>query len=420
MKPFRLTGLWRNPDFMKLWASQTVSEFGSRITRDALPLVAVITLQATPDQMGWLTALTSLPILLFGLYAGVLVDRVRRLPVLIAANLLRPLLLLAVPLAALTGTLRMEYLYIIAALTGLLGLVFEIAYRAVLPALIPREDLLEGNSKLATTDSLAEIGGPAIAGLLVQWITAPLAILFDIASYLAGAVLLLMIRQREPAPQPAQPDQTAIRDIRAGWSFLLAHPLLRPLLLHAALSGLLGSLIGPLYSLYGIRTLGLTPAQLGLTIAAGGIGALAGALLTGWLARRMPAGYVLIGSRLVAALVLFLLPLAGGPPLAAMLMLIVMQIVSDAAMTIFSINELSLRQMATPDAMLGRVSASVGFITEALTPLGAIAGGLLASATSPRTVLMIAALGGLMAALVLVVSPLRQVQRFSPGMETVG
>lgn len=411
MKPLRLTGLWHHPDFMKLWASQTVSEFGSRITRDALPLVAVITLQATPAQMGWLTALTSLPILLFGLYAGVLVDRVRRLPVLIAANLLRPLLLLFIPLAAITGTLRIEHLYLIAALTSLLGLVFEIAYRAVLPALIPRHRLLEGNSKLATTDSLAEIGGPAIAGLLVQWITAPLALLFDIASYLIGAGLLLLIRTREAAPPPTPPGQTAIHDIVAGWRFVLSHPLLRPLLVQAAFSGLIGSLIGPLYSLYGIRTLGFTPAQLGLTIAAGGIGALIGALVAGWLPGRISAGRILVSSRAVAALATLLLPLAGSSPLAAMLALIIMQIISDGAMTIFSIHELSLRQTITPDAMLGRVSASIGFITEALIPLGAILAGLLASATSPRAVLALAASTSLLAALLLALSPLRQLER---------
>jgi MFS family permease len=403
-----LTGLWRNPDFMKLWAGQTVSEFGSRITRDALPLVAVITLAATPTQMAILTAISSLPVLLFGLAAGVIVDRVRRRPIMIAADLTRLILLLSIPAAAVTGTLRIELLYLVAAVTGLLALVFEVAYRAVLPTLLPRRDLLEGNTKLATTDSLAEIGGPAIAGLLVQWISAPLAVIFDALSYLVSAVSFSLIRAPEPPPEPSANDQNAWRDMLDGWRFLLSDPLLRPLLLRGAMAGFFGNFIGPLYALFAVRTLGLSPAQLGFVIASGGIGALMGALLADRLPRRFPLNVTLIGSLAVGSALHLLIPLAGGSVIVAMLMLIVGQIAGDAAMTVYHINELSLRQAITPDRMLGRVNASIGFLVGGVAPLGALVGGTLADVTSPRAMLFVAAFGIMLAAGWVIVSPVRR------------
>jgi len=196
----RFSGLWRHPDFMKLWIGQTVSEFGSRITRDGLPLTAVIVLGATPAQMGLLVALSALPILILGLLAGVWVDRLRRRPIMIAMDVARMVLLLSIPAAALTGRLSMGLLYVVAAVSGVFTLFFDVAYRSVLPSLVERENVLEGNTKLATTDALAEIGGPALAGLLVQVISAPLAIFFDALSFLFSAVSLAMIRKPEPRP----------------------------------------------------------------------------------------------------------------------------------------------------------------------------------------------------------------------------
>lgn len=414
-----LTGLWQHPDFMKLWVGQTISEFGSRITRDALPLVAVITLQASPDQMGLLTALSSLPILIFGLYAGVLVDRVRRLPVMLAANILRPLLLLSIPLAALAGTLSIELLYIVAAAVSLLGLIFEIAYRAVLPSLIERKDLVEGNSKLATTDSLAEVGGPAIAGLLVQWIGAPLAIFFDVMSYLAALVSLTLIRKREPEPERKKhAPRDSLRDIAAGWRFLLSDPVLRPLLLVNGTTALFGNFIGPLYALFAIQTLGLNPAQLGLVIASGGIGALLGATLAGQVTKRLALGQTLVIMLLIRAFSVLLIPLADGTPELAMLFLITGQIIGDAASTVYFIQEISLRQSLTPDRMLGRVNASMGFLGEGLAPLGALAAGLLATLSSPRAVLFVAAAGVLLSLIWLIASPVRQLDAMPETVES--
>jgi MFS family permease len=397
-------GLWRNPAFMKLWFGQTVSEFGSRVTRDAIPLVAVITLSATPAQLGLLTAIPSLPILLFGLYIGVWVDRLPRLPMMFATNVLRFLILLVIPAAALAGLLSIEILYAVAAAMSVLGMTFEIAYRAVLPSLVSRDDLVEGNTKLALTDSLAEIGGPALAGLLVQGITAPFALLFDAVSYLVAALSLRAIGAREETvPVNEESDPDTLHSLFDGWRFLLSDAVLRPLLFYRGTASFFGSFIGPLYALYAIETLKLSPGQLGLVIASGGVGAVLGAALS---ARLPSIGKHMIPILLLNGAMVLLIPLAHGSPLQAMLLLITSQIVGDASAVTFWIHELSLRQSRTPDALLGRVNASSEFLVQGVAPLGAIVAGFLAALSDPRTVLFLAAAGIGLSVLWVVLSPL--------------
>jgi MFS family permease len=386
------SGLWQHPDFMKLWAGQTVSEFGSRITREGLPLIAVTLLSATPEQMGLLTAIGSLPILIFGLMAGVWVDRLKRRPILIGCDLVRALILLSIPLAALTGQLSMSLILIVAALNSLLGLFFDVAYRSILPSLVKREQLVEGNSKLATTDSLAEIGGPAIAGLLVQWISAPMAIFVDAFTFLFSAVSVGMIRKAEPTPIPEE-QPNMLREIVEGLRIIALEPTLRVLVLGLATRSFFGNFIGTLYALYAVRDLGLSPALLGLTVSAGGIGALMGAVLAGRLPRRFGLGRTLVISLLIAGLMNLCIPLADGPIMLAAGILIIAQIVGDGAMMVYGVNEMSLRQMIVPGHVLGRTNASIGFLSEGIGPIGALIAGVLAGLIGARATLLIATLG---------------------------
>ncbi len=279
---------------MKLWAGQAVSELGSTVTRDALPLLAVLTLGASPFEMGVLSALGGLPLIFFGIFAGVWVDRLRRRPLMIIADLGRALLLGAIPLSAALGFLRIELVYAIVILAGLLGVVFNTAYRAYLPALVERSHLVEGNSKLALSSSVAEIGGSGLAGVLVQWIGAPFAMLLDAFSFLASAGSLALIRKPEPPVVPPVEQPSVLREAREGLSAVSAQPALRALLGAEATLSLLGNMIGPLYGLYAIRELGLSPAALGLTIALGGVSSLVGALLAERAVRRFGLGATLV------------------------------------------------------------------------------------------------------------------------------
>lgn len=418
MKTHRFSGLWRHPDFMKLWIGQTISEFGSRISREGIPLTAVLMLAATPEQMSWLVACASAPVLLLGLFAGVWVDRLPRRPVMIAADLGRLLLLLTIPFAALTGTLTLTLLLVVTVGMSILSLFFGLAYRAALPGLVERQHVLEANTKLSTTDSLAEIGGPAVAGLLIQVITAPLAVFFDAFSFLFSAVSVAVIRKPENRAVFAERG-TMWRDIRAGLDVIAGHPILRAMGIGVLLRSFFGSFFGVLYALYAVRNLGLSPALLGIVVASGGIGALMGTLLAEYVPRRFGLGRTLIGALLVGSVTNLLIPLAGGAPLVAAGILIIGQIINDGAMALYQINELTFLQVSVPDHMLGRANATIGFGAEGIAPIGALVGGLLAGMIGTRETLWVAVLGGLFTAIWMAVSPLRALRRYPTQLEGV-
>lgn len=413
MRPaFARRGLWLNGDFLKLWAAQTISTFGSVVTRDALPLVAIITLNASTAQVGMLSAAGALPALLIGLPAGVWVDRWRRRPVLIAADLLRAGLLLTIPVAALLGWLGLVQLVAVAFLAGIMTIFFDVADNSYLPSLVQRKHLLEGNSKLGTTSSLAEVGGSAVTGLLVQLLTAPAAIFVDVFTYLASALLLSRIRQSERAPEAPTTAPGMRREIVEGLRLVSRSDILRNLAVSAALRTFFGSFIGALYSLFAIRILKLPPSVLGLLIASGGIGSLLGAALAGRAVNAWGLGRLLSGALLLRSATLLLLPLAALVPAVAVPLLIIDQIVGDTLLTTFLINEISLRQSVTPDRLLGRTNATMSFIVVGLAPLGLLLGGLLGEIAGVMETLLIAAAGIFTAGLWLFFSPVQRLRTY--------
>ena len=409
VKKPRFGGLWRSPDFMKLWVGQTISEIGSNITRDGLPLLAVINLGASPAQMGILAAIAGAPVLLFSLFAGVWVDRLRRRPLLILTDIGRALLLATIPLAAVTGWLSMAQLYLITALTGVLTVLFNIAYPAYLPTLIERERLVEGNSKLAVSSSAAEIAGTGLAGVLVQLITAPMAILFDALSFLASAFSLSIIRKPEPAlPTPEARLSMAV-EAREGLSAVFREPVLRAMAAASAMESFFGNFFGVLYALFAIRTLAISPAALGLTIAVGGASSLVGALLARRVVEKFGLGRTMITMHLSGWLVSLLIPLAGSFPALGLPLLIASQ-AGDALHTIYSINAITLRQTITPDRMLGRVNASIELLATGIGLLGALLGGALGGILGLQATLLIAVLGGASSVVWLLFSPIRHIR----------
>jgi MFS family permease len=401
--------LWKHPDFMKLWVGQTISELGSTVTRDALPLLAVITLGATPFQMGLLASTGSLAVLIFGMAAGVWVDRIRRRPILITSAMAQAVLLASLPLAAVTGVLRMELVYLITILTGGLGIFFHVAYRSYLPSLVERENLVEGNSKLALSDSLAEIGGSGIAGVLVQVFTAPFAVLLDSLSFLVSAISIGIIRKPEPSPRPPAVRTRFRQEVSEGLHYLLSSPILRTLAGSEASLAFFGSFFGVLYSLYAIRILGMGPAALGITIAAGGVGSLLGSLLARPAVKRFGLGTTLIGAVWLGIGSHLLVPLASGTAIRIFTLMVAAQLVGDTLRTIFFIHAISLRQSVTPDQLLGRTNAGMEMLVAAAAPLGALAGGLLGEVIGVRLTLVIASVGGgLLAGMLLFFSPVRR------------
>src|SRR5579864_8677172 len=414
--------LLADPDFRKLWSAQAISELGSRITREGIPLTALLVLHAGTVQMGLLNALGGIAVLVFGLAAGVWIDRLRRRPVLIAADLGRAALLASIPAAALAGRLTMAQLYAVAALAGVMTIFFYVADQSYLPALVERERILEANSKLTLSSTIAEIAGPGLTGFLVQAITAPIAILFDALSFLASALLLAGIRKREPRP----PGHVLTATL-AGLRHIFADPVLRPLGLRSATAWVFHGFLGALYLLFAIDVLRLRPAVLGIAIATGGAGAMAGAFLAPRLERRVPLGPTFLATWALYGLTQFLIPLAGLAPRTAspagsphgagspggwlaVAMLIAVQLIGDMTLTVYSINEVSLRQRVAPADLLGRINAGMQLLARGVYPFGALIGGYLGARLGIRPTLTLAAAGLLLSTLWLLPSPLRRLR----------
>jgi Major Facilitator Superfamily len=401
------SGLWRHPDFLRLWGAQAISSFGARIAREGLPMAAVISLKAGPAALGLFAALTLGAQAAVGVFAGVLTDRVPKRRLLIAADLARALVLAAIPLAALAGRLSLLEIYLGGVLMGAANVVFDVADHAFLPAVIDAADLADGNARLAATDAVAEVGGPALAGLLFQLVSPPIAVAVNAATYLASALLLGRVRKSGANVPPPHGDTPAGLDLTAGLRLVLAHPLVRPLWLSDVARSFFGAFYFVLYILFSLNVLKLTPGMLGLTIAGGGVGGLAGAALAPWVTRRLGIGPAILLLGLTAGATGFLIPLAVGPPLVAMAMLILAQVVGDGLRTVSLIGAVTLRQTVLPPHQLGRAGGAFASGEATAGVLGALAGGALGAAFGPRDALLIASAGMTAASLFVAFSPLR-------------
>jgi MFS family permease len=413
--------LWRHADFLKLWTGQTISELGSVVTRTAVPLVALLVLGAGPTEMALLVVAGSLAILLVGFVAGAWVDRVRRRPLLIATDAIRSLLLLSIPIAYATGALRMEQLYVVTFVEGCLGALFNAAYPAYVPSLIGVDRVVDGNSKLATSSSLAEIGGPGLAGALVQLVSAPFAILVDAVSFAVSAVSLLLIRTPEPA-RPARTTTTAIRfEIVEGLRLVRHDRILLPIALRSAVAHVAGSFYGVLYTIYLIDDLHLSPFLLGIVISAGGVGSLVGSLFAARAIRRFGLGPALIWTATGAAALGILTPLAQGPVLLATIMVFIPQLFGDGLQTIEGVAELSLIQGLSPDRLLGRVNATLEVLSHGIAyPIGALAAAAIAGVIGVRGGIALGWAGMAVSILFLVLSPLPRVRTIQDGKALEG
>lgn len=385
--------LWDNPDFLKLWAAQSLSAVGSRFTREGMPMVAALVLGASATDLGLLVALSALPGVLLGPLVGAWIDRTRRRRVLILADLARAAALFTVPIAFLADALTIPQIWAVATLVAFLSMLFQTADNAYLPSVVGREHLLEGNTKLATTDAAAEVAGPALAGTLIQVLGAPIAILVDAASYLWSALLLGAIRKPEAPIATGDMAPDMWRDVKEGLAFVARHETLRPLTLCLASFTFFVSFFSPLYVLYAVRDLGLGPGLLGVVVALGGIGALIGAPFAARLGRRFAPRPLLLTTLLGYGLATCLIPLAGGPPWLAALILAVPQLCGDSLYMVFSTNALTLRQTVTPDALLGRMAGTIHWVTGGLGLVAALMAGMMADAVGIRSVLWVGALG---------------------------
>lgn len=399
--------LWRHPDFLRLWAGQTVAVFGMLVGQLALQFTAVVFLDATALQVAALAICQLVPAFVVGLFVGVFVDRWPRKPILITADLGRFFALATVPLAALAGVLVVEQLYVVALVISVLGVFFDVAYRSYLPSLIPRENLVEGNSKLSATESMAEVGGFGIAGWLTQWFTAPGAVVVQCFAFLWSAYWIRSIKATEERVAPVESGASVLCDLRRGLGFVFGHPVLRTIAIANGLLNFGFRMLSVVYLIYLTREVGFSAGVLGMIFAVGGVTSLAGAVFADRIGRIGGFGPGLTFALALVALGALGMPLATSVSLAGVAFLVANQLLTDPFWTIYNINELSLRQAITPPDMLGRMNATIRVVEFGAMLGGGIAGGLLGEFLGLREALFASVGVILLASLSLLLSPVR-------------
>ncbi len=410
----RFDGLWRHPDFVRLWAGQTVSIFGSYIGNTALRFGAILVLDARAYEMALLVAAGIVPELITGPLIGVWVDRLRRRPIMIAADLGRAALLASIPAAYALDALTIGQMYVVAFLTGVLSMSFNVAYRSYLPSLVRRDELLEGNSKLSASESVAEVGAFGIAGWLVQALTAPFAILIDAVSFIGSALFVGMIRKDETPP--ARDQRTGmLREAAEGIRTIANNSILRATTIAESIAHFAFGMFGAGYALYGIRVLDLQPGVVSMVAAVGGVSSFVGALVAGRAARRLGTGPAMVTGAAFMGASMLLVPLAHGPALVAAAFLMAQQL-GDGGYVVYDINQVSTRQAITADRLLGRVNSGVDICAHGAMLVGVLTFGLLGETVGLRTSLAVAAAVMLFAAVWLAVSPVARLREV-PGRE---
>jgi MFS family permease len=426
--------LWHHPNFPKLWASETISQFGTQFSALGIPFTAAL-LHATELDYGILFGTAQLPFALFALFVGVYVDRHHRKRIMVTANIGRGILLGLVPISFVTGWLTrlgMPLLYTVSFLVGLLSVFFDVSYQAILPSLVERSQIAEGNRRLEASRSTAAVFGPSIAGIIVQIVTAPVAIAIDAMSYFGSASFLSLIRTQETIQETAH---SVMHDLKEGLNVVLKNKLLRSIAGSTGTSNLFSNALFAAAFGYLVNELGFTAGLFGLIFTLGSTGALLGVVLSSRVARRVGVGPAIVGSMLLGGVgavpYLVVGPSLGfsvfqiGPvwllgtlqfSLNSILLMLAFFIGAFSSV-VYNINQVSLRQAIVPTRLQGRMNASMRWIVWGTLPLGSFLGGGLGSLLGPRIAIEIAVFGGALAFLWVLLSPVRSLQAIPEQLE---
>ena len=410
----RRGGLWHHSGFRRLWIGETVSQFGTMVSQLALPLVAILVVHASAFDVGMLTALQTVAFAVLSLPVGAWVERMRFRWVLIVNDLVRAAALGWVPLAQLLGVLTIGQLYAVALVTGVSTVFFDVAYQSYLPELVGRELLVEGNAKLQASESVSQIAGPSLGGLLIQALTAPYAVLVDALSFLWSAGYVTAIDVRPPRPERA-PDRHLRREIGEGLRFVLGNRMLRAIAMCTGSFNLFSSMTLAVFYLLLARDLHLSPGVIGLLTSTSAIGGLVGALLASRLADRVGQGPAIWIAAAAVGPCGFVAPFVHRDWTLGLLALA--EIAMSMGNVVYNITQVSFRQGLCPPGLLGRMNATMRFLVWGTMPVGGFLGGVLGSTIGVRATLLVAAVGGSLAFLPVFLSPLRRARTLLPAAE---
>lgn len=411
------SALWNHRDFLDVWAAETISVFGSQFYLLAMPLAAVIILDASAYEMGVLFSLEMLPFLIFGLLAGVLADRKRRRTIMIFCDFGRAAVLAIVPISWYFDALSLPILYVVAFVAGIFTAFFDIAYQAYLPVLVKRSELLDANSKLETSRASSQIAGPSIAGLVVSAIGAPLAITGNSLSFLGSAAFLLRVKKRELV-QRAESCKSVLGEIKEGIDIVLSSRMLKGIAGCTGTGNLFWGISFAILILFMESNLALSPTWIGAVFAVGALGAVTGAVSSSRIVSAIGLGRTIILSAFLGGVPTMLMVLAY--PSNALLVLMPIWFAMGFTGVVYNVNQVSLRQAITPDRLQGKMNATMRFIVWGVYPIGGFIGGLLGEAVGLRTTILIAGIGTLASVLWVVLSPVAQVKVLPSGCEGAG
>jgi MFS family permease len=398
--------LWRDRGFVRLWSANGVSQLGTQVTLLALPLAALYTLRAGTLEVALLRSFAVLPFLLFALPAGVWIDRLRKRPLMIVADLGRAAAMASIPIAYWLGQLTLAQLYVVAVVHGTLSVIFDVSYLSFLPTLVGREHLGEANAKLLGTQSVAQLAGPTLAGTLVAVATAPVAILADAVSFVLSGAFVLSIRSDEPKPEPRDAHLRA--ELMEGLRYVFGQPYLRTLTTWFAVGNLFSSALFALMIVYFVRGLHLGATTIGVVMAVVNLGFIAGAFANRRLVRRFGIGPMIAYASLLSPLALLTIPAA---PQSYPIPMLVAGGVAGTFLGFFAnVNQLTLRQSITPQRLLGRMNSVTRFMYWGTIPIGSALGGVIAQSVGLRATLFGAATGSFLAGIPICLSPIRSLR----------
>ena len=396
--------LWHHRDFLLLWGGQAVSDVGSAVTTIALPLVAVTVLHASTVEVALLAAAGSAAFLFVALQAGAVVDRRRKRPVLVGADLARAVVLASVPVAQVFGALTLAQLYAVSLVASVLTVFFDVTYQSYLPSVVDGDQLVDANGKLASTGAFAQFAGPSIGGLLVGVLGAAYAVVVDVGSFLVGAGANAAISVHEEQPEARPADRRMRDDIREGMSYVVRHPVLSRITGCTGTSNFGSGMFGAVETVFIVRTLHASPLVLGLVFSVGAVGSMAGAASAAWFARRVGSARIIWLSMAASGPFLFVAVFAF--PGAGVLLVSVSIAAGGLCAVVYNTSQVSYRQLICPPQLVGRMNASIRFLVWGTIPLGAVVGGVLAALTSVRVTVAASAVVSVLATVWVVRSPL--------------
>ena len=400
----RKGSLWRDRNFLTLWSGQALSQFGAQITELAIPVLAVLALNATEWEVGLLSAAQVAAFLIVGLPAGAWIDRMRKRHVMIVADAVRAVALATLPLLAVLGVLEIWHMIAVALVMGVATVFFDVSNQSIVPSLVRPAQIAEANGKLQSTEQLAGLAGPAFGGWLIGVLAAPLAILITVATYLASFGALLFTRDHEQlrAPEDHKP---LVHEIGEGLRWVFGNPLLRRIVLTTGTANFFGTVATTLLPIFVLRELGLTPQMLGVVFSLSAVGGLLGAVATPRIVAKIGEARAIPLSAILFSVVPFFLPAISLVPALAFPLLVTQFFLGSFTVLLYNITQVTFRQRITPPRLLGRMNASVRFVVWGVMPIAALLAGALGTWIGTVPALWIAAFGELFACLFVVIGP---------------